>query len=196
MKRREFITLLGGAAAAWPMAAKTENVLPVVGLIRVDAPAASASVVSAFRKGLSEMNFVEGRNIAIEFRWAQNDRSRLSELAADLIRRKVDVIATPASVTAALAAKALTSSIPIVFSTASDPIQLGLVASLNRPGGNVTGYSSMAVDLESKKLGLLNELLPPAHRFGVLISRDNVDLERVTQEAQSAAAAMERQWIS
>jgi putative ABC transport system substrate-binding protein len=188
MNRRDMLALLGGAAT-WPMAARGQQAgMPVVGVLRADAPNASAA--AAFRKGLSEMGFVEGRNLSLEFRWAQNDRDRLPELAADLIRRKVDVIAAPASVSGALAAKRLTSTIPIVFSTAFDPVLLGLVASLNRPGGNMTGYSSMAGDLGPKRIGLLHELLPRAGRFGLLVSRDNVDNDRVIRDAQSAAKAI------
>ena len=143
IRRREFITLLGGAAAAWPLAARAQQpMMPVVGVLRVDTPAAGANIVAAFRKGLSETGFVEGRNLTIEFRWAQNDRDRIPELATDLVRRKVDVIATPDSAVSALAAKA-----PIVFSTSGDPVQLGLVDSLNRPGANVTGFSSMGANL-------------------------------------------------
>ena len=194
MRRRSFITLLGSAAVAWPMAARAQQpAMPVVGFLRADTPAAGASAVAAFRKGLSEMGFVEGRNLAIEFRWGQNDRDRMPELAADLVRRKVDVIATPESAVGARAAKALTTTIPIIFATAADPVQLGLVASLNRPGGNVTGYVDMASELVPKKLGLLHELLPRAARFGVLVSQAYVDVDRVTKDAQSAAAAMGRQ---
>jgi putative ABC transport system substrate-binding protein len=193
MRRREFITLLGGAAVAWPLAARTQQTLPVVGVLRADTPAAGANVVAAFRKGLSEMGFVEGRNLALEFRWAQNDRDRIPDLAADLIRRNVDVIATPASAVGALAAKALTTTIPIVFGTAGDPVQLGLVASLNRPGGNVTGFVDMSNELVPKKLGLLHELLPRSARFAVLVSRNYVDVDRVAKDAQSAAAAIGRQ---
>jgi putative tryptophan/tyrosine transport system substrate-binding protein len=194
MKRRDFITLLGGAAAAWPLATRAQTpAMPVVGFLRADTPVASASAVAAFRKGLSEMGFVEGRNLVIEFRWGQNDRDRMSELAADLIRRKVDVIATPESARGALAAKALTTTIPIVFATSGDPVQLGLVASLNRPGGNVTGFVDMANELVPKKLGLLHELAPRSARFGVLVSRTYIDVDRVTKDAQSAAAAMGRQ---
>jgi putative ABC transport system substrate-binding protein len=191
VRRREFITLLGGAAAAWPLATRAQTpAMPVVGFLRADTPVASASAVAAFRKGLSEMGFVEGRNLVIEFRWGQNDRDRMSELAADLIRRKVDVIATPESARGALAAKALTTTIPIVFATSGDPVQLGLVASLNRPGGNVTGFVDMANELVPKKLGLLHELAPRSGRF---VSRTYIDVDRVTKDAQSAAAAMGRQ---
>jgi putative tryptophan/tyrosine transport system substrate-binding protein len=193
-KRREFLTALGGAAAIWPLAAGAQQpAMPVVGFLRADSPVAGANVVAAFRKGLSEIGFVEARNLAIEFRWAQNDRDRMRELAADLIHRKVDVIAAPGSAVGALAAKALTSTIPIVFSTASDPVQLGLVTSLNRPGGNVTGFSSMGLELVPKQLGLLQELLPGAARFGMLVTRTFVDVDRVAKDVQLAAAAIGRQ---
>ena len=190
MRRREFITLIGGAAA-WPLAARAQqSAMPLVGFIRADTPEAGADVVAAFRKGLSEMGFVEGRNLAIEFRWAQNDRDRMSELAADLIRRKVDVIAAPGSAVGALAAKALTTTIPIVFATGGDPVELGLVVSLSRPGANVTGFTDMNSDLAAKALGLLHELLPGAARFGVLVTRTYPFVDRVTKDAQSAAAAI------
>jgi putative ABC transport system substrate-binding protein len=175
VKRRKFITLLGGAAAAWPLAALAQqSATPLVGFLRADTPAAGVNAVAAFRKGLSEMGFVEGRNLAIEFRWGQNDRDRMSELAVDLVQRKVDVIAAPGSAVGALAAKALTTTIPIVFSTSGDPIRLGLVASLNRPGGNVTGFDAMSSDLVPKQLGLLRELLPGGARFGILVTHSFV----------------------
>jgi putative ABC transport system substrate-binding protein len=193
IRRREFIALIGGAVTTWPYLARAQEAKPpVVGFLRGDTPAAGASTVAAFRKGLSKTGFVEGRNLVIEFRWAQNDRDRLSELATDLIRRKVDVIATPGSALGALAAKALTSTIPIVFSTAADPVQLGLVASFNRPGANVTGFTNMSSELVSKELGLLYELLSRATRFGFLVTRNYVDVDLVTKEAESAAAALGR----
>jgi putative ABC transport system substrate-binding protein len=194
VRRRDFITLLGGAATAWPLAARAQQAgMPVVGVLRADTPASGANVVAAFRKGLSETGFVEGRNLAIEFRWAQNDRDRMPELAADLVRRKVDVIATPGSAVGAVAAKALTTTIPIVFSSSGDPVQLGLVTSLNRPGANVTGFTDMSSELVPKELGLLHELLPGAARFGVLVSRNYAWADDVTKDAQSAAAAIGRQ---
>jgi len=147
MKRREFITLLGGAAA-WPITARAQQpAMPVVGYLYPGAPATSTHLVAAFRKGLSETGYVEGRNVAIEYRWAYGDDARLPDLAAELVHRPVAVIATPASTAATLAAKAATTAIPIVFEIGGDPVQAGLVASLNRPGGNVTGITSMNLEL-------------------------------------------------
>jgi putative ABC transport system substrate-binding protein len=194
MRRREFVSLLGGAAVTWPLTARAQQPpMPVIGFLRADTPAAGGSTVAAFRKGLSETGFVEGRNLAIEFRWALNDRDRLPELAADLTRRKVAVIAAPLNAVGALAAKALTTTIPIVFSTSGDPVELGLVASLKRPDGNVTGFSDMGSELVPKQLGLLHELLPGAARFGVLVTRAFASVDRVTKDAQSVAAAVGRQ---
>jgi|SRR5579862_758789 len=188
MRRRDFITLLGGAALGWPLAARAQQSMPVVGFLRADTPAAGAATVAAFRKGLSETGFVEGRNLAIEFRWAENNRDRIPELAADLIRRKVDVIATPGSAVSALAAKRLTTTIPIVFSTSGDPVELGLVTSLNRPGSNVTGFANWGSELVPKQIGLLHDLLPGATRLGLLVTRNYVCVDRVTKDAESAAA--------
>src|ERR1700674_3338837 len=191
MKGREFFTLIG---AAWPLAARAQQpAMPVVGYLGTGTPGSGANGLAAFRKGLSETGFVEGRNLEIEFRWAQNDRNRLPELAADLVRRKVAVIAAPGSVLGALAAKALTTTIPIVFSTSGDPVHLGLVASLNRPGANVTGFNDMSSELVPKQLGLLHELLPGAARFGVLVTRTNPWIDGVIADAQSAVAAIGRQ---
>jgi putative ABC transport system substrate-binding protein len=193
MRRRELITLLGGAAA-WPLAARGQQpAIPVVGFLRVDTPTANPALIASFRKGLSETGFVEGRNLALEFRLGQNERDRMPELAADLIRRKVDVIATPESAVSALAAKALTTTIPIVFSTSGDPVLLGLVTGLNRPGGNVTGFVDMSSEIVPKEVGLLHELLPRATRFGLLVTRTYAWVDRVTKDAQSAAAALGRQ---
>ena len=190
IRRRDLITMFGGAVAS-PLAVRAQQPgLPVVGFLRPDTPAGGGDIAAAFRKGLSETGFVEGRNLVIEFRWGQNDRGRVPELAADLVHRKVDVIAAPGNALGALAAKALTSSIPIVFSTSFDPVQIGLVTSLNRPTENVTGFASMAQELASRQLGLLHELVPTAMRFGLLVTRTIVNLERIINDARSAAAAL------
>src|SRR6516162_6818737 len=162
MRRRDFITLLGGGAAAWPLTARAQPSIPVVGVLHPGSPEASAGALAAFRRGLSEAGYDEGRDAALEYRWANGQYERLPELLADLIRRKVAALALPAGVAATLAAKSLTSTIPIVFSIVGDPVELGLVASFNRPGGNVTGTTDMVVELTGKRLSLLNELLPKA----------------------------------
>jgi putative tryptophan/tyrosine transport system substrate-binding protein len=170
MRRREFMAGLGAAVApaAWALAARVQQPnLPVIGFLSFDAPEPSANFVAAFRKGLSETGFIEGRNVTIDYRFAKNEVDRLSELAADLVRRRVSVIAA-ASLGPALEAKAATSTIPIVFTTGSDPLQYGLVASFNRPGGNVTGINTFGFDLGPKQLQLLRDLLPGASRFAVL----------------------------
>jgi putative tryptophan/tyrosine transport system substrate-binding protein len=172
--RRKFILALGGAGAAWPLAARARQpAMPVVGLLNAGSPDLLVEPMAAFRKGLSETGYVEGRNLAFEFRWAHNDLGRMPDLAADLVRRGVAVIATPGFAPAALAAKAATSTIPIVFSTGGDPVEIGLVASLNRPGGNVTGVSYMNTELGPKRLGLLHELVPGAKRFAALFNADD-----------------------
>ena len=165
--------------------------MPVIGYIDAGSPEPAAHLVSAFRGGLGEIGFVEGRNVAIEFRWAHNINERLPELAADLVRRHVAVIVAPQSTAAVMAAKAATRTIPIVFGTGSDPVQAGLVTSLNRPGGNITGITFMNVDITAKRLGLLHELLPNATRFAVLINPTNsVIAETMVTEAKAAASAM------
>ena len=184
LRRREFIAGLGGAVAAWPLPARAQqSAMPVVGYLYAGSPEPTAHYVAAFRKGLGQTGFVEGRNVAIEYRWANNDFSRLPELAADLVRRQVTVMAIP-NMPAALAAKAATTTIPIIFYTGADPVP-NLVASLNRPSGNVTGISSMNIELGGKRLGLLYEMLRPrAERFG-LLTRGSV-----RAELQAAATAI------
>jgi ABC-type uncharacterized transport system substrate-binding protein len=192
MRRREFLGVLGGAAAAWPVVARGQQpATPVIGFLYPGA--LSTGIVAAFRKGLGEAGFVEGRNVAVEFRFAYNDNARLPELAAELVRRRVAVIATPGSTPSALVAKAATTTIPIVFSIGPDPVELGLVASLNRPGGNITGISSMNAELGAKRLGLLHELLPNAARFAVLVNPSNRAAEPLTRDVQAAGSAIGRQ---
>jgi ABC-type uncharacterized transport system substrate-binding protein len=191
MKRREFITLLGGAAAAWPLAARAQQpAMPVIGFLASRSAQASVKNLEAFRKGLSETGYVEGRNMAIEFRWAGGREDRIPELVADLIQRRVAVIAAPASTAGALAAKAATSSIPIVFGTGSDPVALGLVASLNRPGGNATGVITLNVELTAKRLGLLRELAPQATRFVALVSPKSALTDAIVKDVHASVPTL------
>jgi putative ABC transport system substrate-binding protein len=170
MRRREFITLLGGAAA-WPTAARAQQpAVPVVGYLGAQSPAAFASRVRAFRQGLGEAGYVEGRNAAIEFRWAEGHHDRLAALAADLVSRQVAVIVAPGGAPAALAVRSVTTSIPIVFEMGADPIAIGLVSSLSRPGGNLTGVSSLNVEVTPKRLEILHESIPTAALVAVLIN--------------------------
>jgi ABC-type uncharacterized transport system substrate-binding protein len=194
MKRREFVTLLGASAAAWPLEAYAQQpTMPVIGFLYPGVPELSTGIVAAFRNGLNETGFIEGRNVAIEFRFAYNDNSRLSELAADLVRRRVAVIVTPGSTPSALAAKAATTSIPIVFSVGTDPVEVGLVANFNRPGGNVTGISSLNSELAAKRLSLLHDLLPNAVRFATLVNPGNPNADLLARDAQAAGLAIGRQ---
>jgi ABC-type uncharacterized transport system substrate-binding protein len=198
MRRREFVTLIGGTAAlcstcGLPRASAQQAVRPVIGFLQPGTPEAGANVAAAFRKGLSESGYDEGRNLVIEYRWAHDDPNRLPGLAADLVRRRVSVIATLASGDAASAAKAATTTIPIVFSLGADPVQIGLVATLNRPGGNLTGISTMSGELGSKRLGLLHQLVPSATRFAALINPNQPDEQSLSADVKAAAAAIGRQ---
>jgi putative tryptophan/tyrosine transport system substrate-binding protein len=191
MRRREFITLVGGAAM-WPVGARAQRAaMPVVGYLYAGSPEQSANLVQAFRKGLSETGYLEGQNVALEYRWAHNAFDRLPELAADLARRGVAVIVTPGSVAAALAAKAATATIPIVFGIGNDAVEAGLVTSLNRPGGNVTGVSYMQGELAAKQLGLLHELLPEATHFAVLVNPNNpLVTKSIVADLEAAASTI------
>jgi putative ABC transport system substrate-binding protein len=190
MRRREFITLLGGAAVAWPLRANAQqSAMPVIGFLDSRSPDALLDRLRGFRQGLQDTGYVEGENVAIEHRWA-DQFDRLPDLAAELVRRRVAVIATPAS-PAAIAAKAATTTIPIVFAIGNDPIALGLVASLARPGGNLTGINFLNNELAAKQLGLLRELVPGAARVAVLVNPANVmNAETTLSEAETAARAM------
>jgi putative ABC transport system substrate-binding protein len=167
--------------------------MPVVGYLYSGAPETSTYLLAAFRKGLSETGYVEGRDVLIEYRFANNEDDRLPELAADLVRRRVAVIVTPGTPAAALAAKAATTAIPIVFRTGVDPVQLGLVQSFSRPGGNMTGVNTMAAELGAKQLGLLHELIPKAACFALLVNPTNPNTDSVVKDMQTAAAAIGRQ---
>jgi putative ABC transport system substrate-binding protein len=193
--RREFITLLGGAAAAWPLAAHAQQTaMPVIGYLFAGSPEESTHLTAAFRKGLAETGYVEGKNVAIEYRWTHNQNDQLPALVADLIGHRVTVLVTPNLIGAALEAKAATSSIPIVFGGGFDPVQAGLVASLNRPGGNITGVSFMSVELGAKRLGLLHELLPRATRFAALVNPTNPNAQANIAQASAAASAIGAQF--
>jgi putative ABC transport system substrate-binding protein len=190
MRRRDFITLLGGAAAAWPVAARGQSAVPVIGFLNGQSADSLTHVVAAFRQSLNEMGYAEGRNIAIEYRWANGEVDRLPALAAELVQRQVAVIAATGGDPVALAAKRVTTTLPIVFTIGGDPVALGLVASLNRPGGNVTGISQITAMLDPKRLEVLHELLPGVARVAVLHNPQNANAAFQVPALQAAARTM------
>ena len=192
MKRREFITLLGGAAVAWPLVARGQQLTPI-GYIDLGSAEPRAHLAAAFRRGLSEPGYIEGRNVAIEYRWAEGQYDRLSTLVSDLVHRKVAVIAAVGGTGTALAAKAaVPKTTPIIFATGSDPVKDGLVMSLNQPGGNTTGVSYFTADLGTKRLGMLHELVPGSGLVAALVNPDNPNSEATTKDLQAAASSIRR----
>jgi putative ABC transport system substrate-binding protein len=191
MQRRDFITLLGGAAAAWPLVARAQQqAMPVVGFLGGESPDLYADRLRGFRQGLSETGYVEGRNVTIEYRWAEGRNDRLPALAADLVRRNVNVIATGSGFPAALAAKTASTTIPIIFQVGNDPVQMGLVASLNRPGGNLTGVNSLNGELGPKQLELLHELAPTATNLAGLSNPTNPGNIIASKNLEAAARTL------
>ena len=196
MRRREFIALLGGAAAAWPVAARAQQQqLPVIGILSSRSRATDALLLAVIRQGLNDTGFVEGRNVSIEYRWAEGNYNRLAALAADLVGRKVAVIVTIGGDVAALAAKAATATLPVVFTVATDPVHSGLVSNLHRPGGNLTGHSAALTEMERKRLGLLRELRPDATSIGVLVNPNVAYIDAQLNDIRSSAASIGREIV-
>ena len=188
MRRREFITLIGGAVAAWPLAARAQQpTVPVIGFLSGTSSKGYTPYLAAFREGLREGGFVEGQNVTIEYRWADDHYERLPELAADLVTRRVALIAAAGGSPAALAAKSATTTIPIVFQIGVDPVKAGLVSSLNQPGGNITGFANLALEVGPKRLELLHRLVPNATNIAVLVNPARSNVEAETKDMQSAA---------
>jgi ABC-type uncharacterized transport system substrate-binding protein len=193
VKRRDFITLLGGTVAAWPLAARAQQPsIPVVGWLGAATPEVNVASMAAFRRGLSENGFVDGHNVKIEYRWAESRYARLPAMAADLVSRKVDAIVASGQSAAALAAKTATATIPIVFEFGADPIKVGLVPNLNRPGGNVTGITHFSIELNSKRLEILHGLVPATAAIAYLANPDSPTADSVVQDIQKAAHALGR----
>ena len=195
MKRRDFITLLGGAAAARPLAARAQQSMPVIGFMSARSPEDSVHLLEAFRRGLKEGGFVEGQNVVIEFRWARGEYDRLPEMAADLVSRRVSVLTAVGGDPSPRAAKRATSTIPIVFGIGGDPVRDGLVESFNRPGGNVTGVTLMTNLMESKRFGLLRDLVPDAQLVGALLNPSFAPSARQSQQIEEAARSIGQRLI-
>jgi putative ABC transport system substrate-binding protein len=194
MRRREFIAFVGSTAVAWPLAARAEqSATPVIGFLNSASPQPFANYVSGFRVGLKQTGYVDGQNVTIEFRWAEGHYDRLPEMAADLVRHKVAVLVSTGGTPSVMAAKAATATIPIVFTTGSDPVRLGFVTSLNRPGGNVTGVNMFVAAMESKRLGLLRALIPGVQLIAVLLNPNRPDHAYELREVQEPAAAIGQQ---
>jgi putative tryptophan/tyrosine transport system substrate-binding protein len=190
IRRREFIALLGGAAAAWSLAARAQQPMPVIGYLSPGSLQGFATRLAAFRRGLEEIGYREGQNVAIEYRWAEGKEDRLPAMAAELVQRRVNVLAAPGGGGAPLAAKAATATIPIVFETGADPVAVGLVGSLSRPTGNVTGVTSLNIEVGPKRFELLRQLLPTANAVALLVNPNNPNSQAIITESRQAARAL------